>query len=206
VTVFDAQPMPRVEDIYAKMAKTRCFTSIDFCKGYWQIPMAKEDCEKTAFATPFGLFRCVRMPFGLQNAGATYTRMMRTALDKLEFTNNFVDDVVSYTDVWDARLQELRRLFTRIRSAGLTVKPSKCHFGYSEVQFLGHIVGRENLRTMADKTDKIARAPIPRTKKQLRSFLGLAGYYRQFVPNYATVAARLTNLTRGGTPNASHWG
>ena len=107
VTVFDAESMPRVEDIYVKMATARYFSSIDFCKGYWQIPMAKEDREKTAFVTPFGLFQCVRMPFGLQNAGATYTRMMRTVLDKLQFTNNFVDDVVSYTDVWDAHLQEL---------------------------------------------------------------------------------------------------
>ena len=107
VTVFDAESMPRVEDIYVKMATARYFSSIDFCKGYWQIPMAKEDREKTVFVTPFGLFQCVRMPFGLQNAGATYTRMMRTVLDKLQFTNNFVDDVVSYTDVWDAHLQEL---------------------------------------------------------------------------------------------------
>jgi len=75
VTIFDAEPMPRV-DIYARLANARYFSTLDFCKGYWQIPMAAEDREKTAFLTPFGLFQFVRMPFGLQNAGASYSRMM----------------------------------------------------------------------------------------------------------------------------------
>jgi len=94
----------------------------------------------------------------------------------------------------------------RVRAAGLTVKPSKCHFDFPEIEFLGHVIGRGNLKKMADKTQKIANAPIPLTKKQLRSFLGLAGYYRRFVPNYATIAAPLTDLTRSGTPNEIQWG
>jgi len=87
---------------------------------------------------------------------------------------------LSYSEGWRAHLQELRSLFVRVRAAGLTVKPSNCHFGFLEVEFLGHVVGRGNLKTMADKTQKTANAPIPRTKKQMRSFLGLARYYRRF--------------------------
>jgi len=107
VTVFDAEPMPKTEDIYAKLAKAGYFSTLDFCRGYWQIPMATEDREKTAFSTPFGLFHFVRMPFGLQNAGATYSRLMRRALDGLELTDNFVDDVFSYTETWSRHLREL---------------------------------------------------------------------------------------------------
>ena len=152
--MFDAEPMPKAEGIRAKLANAHYFSVLDFCKGYWQIPMAKEDREKIAFSTPFGLFEFVRMPFGLQNAGATYSRMMRIVLDGLEMTDNFVDDVVSFSDAWNVHFLELR-LFERVRSAGLTVKPSKCHFGYPEVEFLGHVVGRGSLRTMLDKTEKM---------------------------------------------------
>jgi len=128
--------------------------------------MAKADGEKTVFSTPFGLLEFVHMPFGLQNAGATYSQMIRNVLDGLESTDNYVYDAVSLYDAWNAHLLELRRLFERVRSAGLTVKPSKCHFGYPEVEFLGHVVGRGTLRTMLDKTEKIACAPVSRTNKQ----------------------------------------
>jgi len=145
------------------------------------------------------------MPFGLQNAGATYSRLMRRVLDGLELTDNFVDDVVSYTETWSRHLRELRSLFERVRSAELKVKPSKCYFGYAEVEFLGHIVGKGCVRTMSEKTEKISKAPIPRTNKQLRSFLGLTGYYRQFVPDCSTIAAPLTDMTGKGASNVV-WG
>ena len=206
VTVFDAEPMPNVDDIYARMSKARYFSKLDFCKGYWQIPMALDDRKKTAFCTPLGLYHFTRMPFGLQNACATYGRMMRWVLEGLEQTDNFVDDVISFTDGWLSHMQELRQLFTRVRQAGLTVKPSKCYFGYDSLDYVGHKVGQGCLYTMEDKLQKIVNAPVPKTKKQLRSFIGLAGYYRRFVPSYATVAAPLSDLLRKGSPNKLEWG
>ena len=205
ITVFDAEPMPNVDDIYARMSTSRYFSKLDICKGYWQIPMASDDRQKTAFCTPLGLYQFTRMPFGLQNACATYGRMMRQVLEGMKQTDNFVDDVISFTDDWMNHLQELKQLFLRVRKSGLTVKPSKCYFGYNSLDYVGHNVGQGCLRTLVDKVKQIVNAPVPKTKKQLRSFLGLAGYYRRFVPSYASVAAPLTDLLRKGSSNKLEW-
>jgi len=128
--VFDAEPMPNAEDIYAPLAGARLFSKLDFCKGYWQILMAKADREKTAFATPFGLLKFKRMPFGLQNSCAAYGRMMCKLLKGMTATDNFVGDVISFTQAWQGHLEELKDLFERVRQPGLTVKLSKYYFGY----------------------------------------------------------------------------
>lgn len=131
--------------------------------------------------------------------------MMRQVLEGMKQTDNFVDDVISFTDDWMNHLQELKQLFLRVRKSGLTVKPSKCYFGYNSLDYVGHNVGQGCLRTLVDKVKQIVNAPVPKTKKQLRSFLGLAGYYRRFVPSYATVAAPLTDLLRKGSSNKLEW-
>jgi len=141
--------MPNV-DIYARMSRARYFSKLEFCKGFWKIPMALDDRKKTAFCTPLGLYHFTRMPFGLQNACATYGRMMRRVLEGLEQTDNFVDDVISFTDGWLSHMQELQQLFTRVRQAGLTVKPSKCYFEYDSLDYGGHKVGQGCLYIMED--------------------------------------------------------
>jgi len=206
VTVFDAEPMPNADDIFARLSSARFFSKMDFCKGYWQIPMAEGDRAKTAFTTPFGLYQFRRMPFGLQNAGATYGRMMRKVLNGLKSTDNFVDDVLTFTGDWRTQLNELKELFNRVRQAGLTVKPSKCYFGYSSVEFVGHRVGDGRLEMLDDKVEQVMLASPPRTKKQLRAFLGLSGYYRRFIQDYAKVVAPLTDALKGGNTAPLSWG
>jgi len=206
LTIFDAEPMPHPDDIYARLSDARFYSKLDFCKGYWQIPVAESDRPKTAFATPFGLYQFRRMPFGLQNAGATYGRMMRIVLDGLQATDNFVDDVLTFMGGWQGHLAELRELFERVRLAGLTVKPSKCYFGYPNIEFLGHVVGEGKLQMVDAKVEQIHSAGEPRIKKQLRAFLGLTGYYRKFIQDYAQVAGPLTDVLKGGNSASLKWG
>ena len=145
------------------------------------------------------------MSFGLVNAGATYGRMMRRLLDGIPDVDNYVDDVIVHSPTWKSHLGTLQALFARVRQASLTVKPSKCHVGYLQVDFVGHQVGSGMMFTQSDKVDKVKRAEIPRTQTQVRSFLGLTCYYRKFIPHYASLTAPLSDLTKKGAPTSVQW-
>ena len=204
-TVFDGEPMPDPETIFASLSGDKFFSKLDFTKGYWQINMTEEDKEKTAFSSSLGLLQFRRMPFGLVNAGATYSRMMRKLLDGLDGVANYVDDVIVHSRTWEEHTATLAELFARIRAASLTVKPSKCWLGYSKVDFLGHRVGEGNILTQDDKVEKLLKADRPRTKTQVRSLLGLAGYYRKYIQHYSSIVTPLINLTKKGQPNQVTW-
>ena len=204
-TVFDAEPMPNPEEIYAKLNKGNYFSTFDFYKGYWQIPMNVDDKEKTAFSSTLGLFQFVRMPFALVNAGATYERMMRKLLSGMQGVANYVDDVIVYSATWDEHMFSLRELFNRVKEASLTIKPSKCSVACTQVNFIGHKVGAGQLTTQMDKVERVRNAEILRNKTQVRSLLGLAGYYRKFVDNFASLTAPLSDLTKNGKPYTVQW-
>ena len=182
-TIFDAEPMPNPELIFANLSQDKFFSKLDCSKGYWQIVMKSEDAEKTAFASPAGLFHFTRMPFGLVNAGASYGRTMRMLLRGISGVHNYVDDIIVHTKTWDDHKRVLRVIFLRLKQAGITVKPIKCYLGFKSVDFVEHHVGNGGLMTQADNIIKICKAPIPRTVTEVRSFLGLAGYYRKFIDN-----------------------
>ena len=205
ITVFGVNPMPNSEIIFAKVGQDKFLSKLDFCKGYWQIPMKIEDKERTAFCAPEGLFHFKVMPFGLVNAGASYGRMMRRLLDGLSRVNNYVDDVLVHTETWEEHIVALRVLFVRVRGYGLTVKPSKCCMAFESLDFVGHKIGQGEVKTQDDKVERIRNAPIPITKKQVRSFLGLTGYYRKFVDKYSKIAVPLSDITKAKRPNKVSW-
>ncbi|XP_061180784.1 uncharacterized protein LOC133189428 [Saccostrea echinata] len=205
VTVFDAEPMPNTESIFSKMAGKKYVSKLDLSKGYWQVPMEDESKVLTAFSTPSGLYQFRTMPFGLVNAPATFSRLMRKLLQGMVGVDNFIDDIIVYTDTWEEHLMALRELFTRLRKAGLTARPSKCFIGYDQIDCLGHVVGDQRLKPESNKIEAIRSAPVPMTKKQVRSFLGLAGFYRKFIPNFSAIAAPLSDLTKKGQPNKVVW-
>lgn len=205
ITVFDAEPMPQIEDIFARLSNKQIFSKFDLAKGYWQVAMEEGDKDITAFVTHRGLHQFRVMPFGLINAPATFNRLMRKLLTQAVNLDNYLDDVLAHTGDWQQHTATLRDFFSRVRAANLKLRPTKCSIGYERVQFLGHVVGVREIKPKQETVDKILNAPRPRNKTQLRSFLGLVGYYRRFIPNFAAVAVALTDLTRKGTPNELQW-
>lgn len=134
--------------------------------------------------------------FGLVTAPATFSRLMRKVLFEME--NNFIDDIIIFAQTFEKHLERLEELFQRLRTAGLTAKPIKCSLAYSSLNCLGHVLGNKQLRSMSDKLRTKQDAQRPKTKNQLRSFLGLTESNRKFVPNFACVALPLTFLTKKG--------
>ena len=206
ITVFDAEPIPNVEDLFVRLAHSRFFTKIDLAKGYWQILVLPEDRPKTAFATHQGLFQFIRMPFGLVSAPAVFARMMRMLhLADLSAENFF--DILVHSASWSHHLHHVRNVLDRLKSYGLTARPSKILAGFQSLEFLGHVVGSGVLRPDESKTDKILQDSTPTTKKQVRSLLGLLSFYRRYIPGFASVAAPLTDLTKEGgrSCRSIHW-
>ena len=206
VTRFDTEPMDNYEDIIARTGNDNIFSKLDFSKGYWQIPMEESSKRYTAFTTPTGSYQFRRNPFGLVNSGSAFNRVARKLLAGIEHVDAYVDDVLPHTQDWETHVTTLRELFTRVRKAKLTLRPTKCFIGYDNVEFTGHVLGQGKLQMEQDKIDKIRNAAQPSTKKRVRSFLGLAGFYRRFIPEFAQIAHPLTDLTKKGKPNVVKWG
>ncbi|XP_075141564.1 uncharacterized protein LOC142217269 [Leptodactylus fuscus] len=206
ITVDDAYPMPRIDDLLDRLGKAQYLSIMDLSRGYWQIPLSPQAQERSAFITPFGLYESTVLPFGMKNAPATFQRMVNSLLSGCEgFATAYLDDIAVFSPTWEEHLQHLAQVLGRIHQAGLTIKPEKCQLGMREVQYLGHRVGGGALRPEPEKLDVITSWPTPRTKRQVMSFLGTAGYYRKFVPNYSALAAPLTDLTKKKLPQAVQW-
>ncbi|XP_072020266.1 uncharacterized protein [Amphiura filiformis] len=169
-TIFDAEPIADQEEIFAKLATDHYFTKIDLSKGYWQIPMAESSKKYTAFVTPNGLYSLKMMPFGLVNAPATFSRIMRILLEGVTKVDNYIDDILIHTETWEEHMSKVKEVFSRLRRAKLTARPTKCFVGYEEIEFLGHVVGHGCVKPKRDKIEVIQDAKCPVTKKQLRSF------------------------------------
>jgi len=205
ITVFDPEPITTAESLFADLSGDRYFTKIDLTKGYWQIPIVKEDIPKTAFVTPDGCYEFVKVPFGQVNSGAVFMKAMRRLLEGINGADSYVDDILIHTKTWQEHLIVLRRVFESLREANMTARPTKCIVGSDDVTFVGYRILQGFKALQEDNVKKIKEAPQPTTKKEVRSFLGLVGFYRDYIPNFAAVAAPLTDLTKNRQPNKVLW-
>ena len=202
VTRKDAYPLPRIDATLDALHGSRWFSALDLLSGYWQVEVAEMDRPKTAFCTTEGLYQFRVMPFGLCNAPATFQRLMDLVLAGLQWRECLVylDDVIVLGHTFQEHLCNLRSVLQRLRESGLRLKPSKCSFFQSEVQYLGYIISRKGVSTDPKKTQKVSSWPLPTTKREVQQFLGFAGYYRRFVRDFASIARPLHRLTEHTSP------
>ncbi|GBP04513.1 Retrovirus-related Pol polyprotein from transposon 17.6 [Eumeta japonica] len=200
ITIDDKFPLPNIDSILDKLGRAQYFTTLDLAKGYHQILIEEKDREKTAFVTPHGLYEFIRMPFGLKNAPATFQRLMNETLR--DYINKtcvvYLDDILIFSTSLTEHVKAVTDIFKALEKANLKIQIDKCNFMKKETEFLGHILTKDGIKPNLNKIKVIQEIALPKTEKQIKSFLGLTGYYRKFVKDYAKVAQPMTKYLKKG--------
>ncbi|KAL4030756.1 hypothetical protein IC575_009007 [Cucumis melo] len=202
VTVKNRYPLPRIDDLFDQLQGATVFSKIDLWSGYHQLRIKDEDVPKTAFRSRYGHYEFIVMSFGLTNAPVVFmdlmNRVFREFLDT--FVIVFIDDILIYSKTEAEHEKHLRMVLQTLRDNKLYAKFSKCEFWLKQVSFLGHVVSKAGVSVDPAKIEAVTGWTRPSTISEVRSFLGLAGYYRRFVENFSRMATPLTQLTRKGAP------
>lgn len=197
-TIEDKYPIPRIDEILDSLGKCTYYTTLDLSQGFHQIEMHPDSIEKTAFSVNNGHYEYLRMPFGLKNAPSTFQRAMDSILK--EFINKFclvyMDDIIVFSKSLHDHLIHLRQIFQKLREHNLKVQLDKTEFLQKEVPFLGHIITPQGVRPNPNKISAIQKFPLPTTPKAIKSFLGLIGFYRRFIKNFAKIVSPLTRCLK----------
>jgi hypothetical protein len=198
ITVKNKYPLPRIDDLFDQLQGSQCFSKIDLRSGYHQLKIKDEDISKTAFRTRYGHYEFLVMSFGLTNAPAAFMDMMNRIFKPFlaQFVVVFIDDILVYSKSKEEHEQHLRLILQTLREHKLYAKFSKCEFWLDSVAFLGHVVSKDGVSVDPQKVEAIQKWPRPTSVTEIRSFLGLAGYYRQFIKDFSKISAPLTKLTQ----------
>lgn len=198
ITVRKRYPLPRIDDLFDQLRGASVFSKIDLRSGYHQMRIVEEDIPKIAFRTRYRHYEFSVMPFGLTNAPAAFMDLMqryfKPFLDR--FVVIFIDDILIYSRNREEHEGHLRTVLATLQKEKLYAKLSKCDFWLEEVKFLGHVVSKVGISVDPDKIKAVEEWPAPKNVSEVRSFLGLAGYYRRFVKNFSKIALPITSLIR----------
>ncbi|KAL7833195.1 hypothetical protein SRHO_G00302130 [Serrasalmus rhombeus] len=202
LTKKDAYPLPRIEETFSLLAGSKWFTVLDLKSGYYQLEVEPADHHKTAFTTPFGNCQFRRLPQGLTNSPATFQRTMEKVTSGLNLQEvlAFLDDLIIFSDQLAEHQERLMRVLKSIAEFGLKLSPSKCKFFQTSVKYLGHVISADEIQPDPEKVLAVKNGPVPKTVKELRSFLvfsGFSGYYQRFVHDYAKIVRPLNDLLKG---------
>lgn len=201
ITVKDRYPLPLIDDHIDRLGNFELFTGLDMATGFLQIPMEEESISKTAFVTPEGHFEYLKMPYGLSNSPIVYQRIINNTLRKFIDSGNvlvYVDDVLIMSMTVAEGLELLRDVLKTLTEAGFSINLSKCFFLTKEIEYLGRVVSRGQVRPSPRKVEALVNSPVPQNVKQVRQFLGLAGYFRRYIKDYSSKTACIARLTKKG--------
>jgi hypothetical protein len=201
ITVPDQYPMSRMDDMLAILGGSKYFSTFDLAKGFYQICMAEEDKEKTAFISHHGLWQFKKLAMGLRNSPATFVRCIDQVLGDLKWKNCCVyfDDILIFSKTYEEHLEHITQVLTKLKEAGLTIHPNKVQLCRQKLKFLGHIIEPGKSHPNPEKVEKLKQYPLPRSATQVMQFLGLVGFYRKFIPEFAKFAKPLHELTKKDT-------
>ena len=204
VTKKNAYPLPRIDENLDALGGNRWFCTLDLQSGYWQIAMAPEDQEKTAFSTHKGLFEFKVMPFGLCNAPATFQSTMEIVLRGLLGNQCLVylDDIIIFGSSFHECLKNLEEVLKKLENANLKLKPKKCKLFHTEVEYLGRIVSSDGIQADPEKIRAIQEWPVPTTVREIKAFIGFCSYYREFIPQFSEIAEPLLKVGRSRNKTA----
>lgn len=197
LTVKDAYPLPRIDDTLDALGASKWFSTLDLASGYWQVELDPYHREKSAFVTKHGLFEFNVLPFGLCNAPSTFQRLMELVLADLQWMTCLVylDDIIVFGRTFEEHVARLGQVLGRLKSTNLKVKPAKCTLFAKKVNYLGHVISEERVGTDPAKSETVKAWPTPTTVGEVRSFVGLASYYRRFIEGFGSIAQPLHKLT-----------
>lgn len=200
-TVADRYPLPLIQDQLDRLCGAQYFSSLDMVAGFHQIPVEENSIEKLAFITPDGHYEYLTMPFGLMNAPSVYQRAINDALGELRYSYAIVylDDVLIPGKTEQEALDRLKVVMEKLAANGFSFNLNKCKFLKTQIDYLGYTVSKGELRPNLRKIEALVQSPIPRTQTQVRQLLGLASYFRRFIPKFSQTAAPLYRLTAGKT-------
>ena len=203
-TLQDTYPLPRVDDLLAQVSAKQFLTTLDLTKGYHQVPLTPETKEKTAFVCHRGKFQYTRLPFGLKNAPAHFQRQMDQILQGISAVA-YIDDIILAHDMWEEHISTLEQVLKVCIQKKVSLKLEKCVFTSATLDYLGHTIGSGHILPQEAKVTAILNFPKPETRKQLRGFLGLVGYYRQHIPHFSSMTASLSEKTSTKHPRKVQW-
>ena len=192
-------PLPKIDELYAKLKGYKVFSSLDLRSGYYHIGLKDSAKPKSAFVlSSLGKYQFNRGPFGLPQAPAYFQKLINDVLKGCNFAMGYLDDIIIYSRSEKEHLEHLEEIFTRLKTAGLKLKLEKCCFYKKHIQYLGHLISADGIQPLPEKPESIAKMPAPKNPKEVKQFLGLVGYYRKFVPRFADISRVLTHLTKNG--------
>ena len=198
VTKKDTYPLPQIKDVIDKMHGAQFWTTLDAASAYWSLPLTESSKEKTAFSVPNGKYEFEVTPYGLCNAGRSYQRMIDMCLADLpkERILAYIDDIVIFSRTFEEHLQDVESVLHKLREANVSLKLSKCVWAAAEVEYLGFVLSGDGIRPQKQLTEAILQYAVPKTKKEIKRFLGMSGFYREFIKDFANMAAPMNNLTK----------